>query len=604
MLRVSGGISDEGFSGSRVRDTEDKNRFTKEGADFLVDAIKKATKPIENISQSNKAAISGVAGKIFENLAKNTEQVQAIVESQGDDTINEFNKLVKMMAAAQTKTGEASVSAIKELIKQIENIKIAAGDRAKELSDSLGGLDTAQKTLSDQGTVRRETFGDALFKKATGVDKRTESPWKAFSMEKMFGLDPGTGNILEQAKQEATDKRAIDEQVDGRAAAVAALVPASETKSDKENRRDRLKASFADTPPVKSVIRNAEGGDIAGGIDRESPQNRQVELLEQILAQLKEVEEGGGSQPEVELAKTLGLASVTAAITTAATAILPKLLLAGALIAPLKDLFDSITGSDGGANAENVGGVAGAVIGGAIGSIFGPLGTALGISIGNVVGGKLGEILDDAWESRERGPERTLRGPGGRERTTDAPLSFQETKDLEKYGTFDKVEIQRIQMERAGTATVVANEPLVALTTEQQEKAQIENPAFIQAIKDMPAEAREAFLDANPHMTPLVEAAEKTREAGEYSIMDGVVPDPTSLPDVTPNALPTADAVGNMTEASASQASQQAPTVINNVTNNNTQASNSAPPVLINPTTARNSVNSFIDFQSRQYTRV
>ena len=105
-------------------------------------------------------------------------------------------------------------------------------------------------------------------------------------------------------------------------------------------------------------------------------------------------------------------------------------------------------------------------------------------------------------------------------------------------------------------------------------------------------------------MTPLVEAAEKTREAGEYSIMDGVVPDPTSLPDVTPNALPTADAVGNMTEASASQASQQAPTVINNVTNNNTQASNSAPPVLINPTTTRNSVNSFIDFQLRQYTRV
>ena len=43
MLRVSGAITDEGFSGARVRDTRDKNRYTKQGAEFLASTVRTAT---------------------------------------------------------------------------------------------------------------------------------------------------------------------------------------------------------------------------------------------------------------------------------------------------------------------------------------------------------------------------------------------------------------------------------------------------------------------------------------------------------------------------------------------------------------------------------
>ena len=134
----------------------------------------------------------------------------------------------------------------------------------------------------------------------------------------------------------------------------------------------------------------------------------------------------------------------------------------------------------------------------------------------------------------------------------------------------------------------------------------------------------EIAYNENPSEENYKAMADATLKSDEY-ILENNVPNANALVNMAPSdpsrmlmtgsdsasglerietsVTPTADAVGNMTEASASQASQQAPTVINNVTNNNTQASNSAPPVLINPTTARNSVNSFIDFQSRQYTR-
>ena len=98
--------------------------------------------------------------------------------------------------------------------------------------------------------------------------------------------------------------------------------------------------------------------------------------------------------------------------------------------------------------------------------------------------------------------------------------------------------------------------------------------------------------------TPSVSAS-----TGEMSIMDGYVPNPTSLPDVSPTTVPTGDAVNNMTDAVSSQSAQKAPTVINNITNNNTSGSQSSP-VMVAPTTSRNATNSFIDFQRQQYTRI
>ena len=583
MLRVSGGISDEGFSGSRVRDTDNKNRFTREGADFLVDTIKKATKPIENISQGNKAVISQVAGKIFDNLAKNTEQVQAIVESQGDETINEFNTLVKMMADAQTKTGEASVTAIKEVIKQIENIKIAAGDRSEELSASLGGFDEVQKTLSDQVTVRRETIGDAIFKKLTGVDKRSESPLRAFSMEKMFGLKPGTGNILEQAKQEAKLKADSAPVANSQVALVKKLF--GETKKDNKS----------------SVVKdtNAEGGIITAGIDRESLQNKQVKLLEQILEQLKKVELGENTNNKSlmdSLKDMLKGAAATASVLTKFAGV------GGSLLLPLKDLYDIISGKNGGANNENAGGVTGAIIGGAIGSIFGPLGTAAGITIGNLAGEKIGEFIDksDAIAREKFDADPANANKTEQELNEDFAISRGKPGSFEAaYARRQATQLSNLRAARESGLyekrglfkdSYVSLYALNNATDPNQLQAILNDDDISDGIRAKIEQKLSELQSVTPYMAPAGSGVLNLEEQTSRGM--------------SPNVTRTAEAVGNMSDL-YSDVMGSVMNNVNNIVNNNYQGggSNNSSPILVNADGSRNTNSSYIIFQNKQYTR-
>lgn len=84
--------------------------------------------------------------------------------------------------------------------------------------------------------------------------------------------------------------------------------------------------------------------------------------------------------------------------------------LAGAYV--LKDGYDIVTGSDGGATGENIGGLAGggtgALIGGIIGSVIPGLGTVIGASIGagigNLIGGSIGRNRDE--KEKTKNPQR------------------------------------------------------------------------------------------------------------------------------------------------------------------------------------------------------
>ena len=64
--------------------------------------------------------------------------------------------------------------------------------------------------------------------------------------------------------------------------------------------------------------------------------------------------------------------------------------LAGAMV--LKDGFDVVAGTDGGASGKNIGGTIGGALG-ALGFLAGPLGGAIGMAAGNYLGGKLGELV-------------------------------------------------------------------------------------------------------------------------------------------------------------------------------------------------------------------
>jgi hypothetical protein len=74
---------------------------------------------------------------------------------------------------------------------------------------------------------------------------------------------------------------------------------------------------------------------------------------------------------------------------------------------------------------------------------------------------------------------------------------------------------------------------------------------------------------------------------------------------VSPNVMPTGDAVGNMSDAYEEKVGNVINN-INNITNNNMGGGggSQSSPVLVNPSTIRNPNNSFIDFQYRQFTRI
>ena len=145
VLKVTGrSISDPKFSGSNVRDTENNNKFSKSGSETLVDNIRKASSPAlsKTNSNSNKISIAGV--DMAKNLANNTEKVQQVINSQGEEVKENIKKLFSMMNASQKKTGDASVAAIKELILQVEKIRESAGDDGDELVKTIGA-DKAQE---------------------------------------------------------------------------------------------------------------------------------------------------------------------------------------------------------------------------------------------------------------------------------------------------------------------------------------------------------------------------------------------------------------------------------------------------------------------------
>ena len=578
MIRIEGiNPLEEGFSGRNARDM-DTGRMTREGADKLVDSLRTAMNPGKS-NLSSKNSISTMSSLMAKNLGENTEAVQKIVESQGDETKKELSSLISKMAAAQTATGKQSVAAIKELIKQVERVKLAAGDQGEELAKNLG-LDKAQNTLAKD--ISRPSVTGSVWRKLMKTDEGLgfkDSVKQAFTLEKMFGLKPSAKTIIQQQQDIVNEENIINTQN-------AALNDIKETLIDSPESVNTTKNVAVAN--ISSAERTAEGGPVfTTTIDRESPDNKQVELLEQILEQLKKMESfdsssgfnlppvipGGGPDLDIDgtpdsngknkkkpgrfgrairtVGKTLG--SVASMVTSPAV-----LATAAAVVAPI----------------------------------------ALGVYLAQKNSNPLPE-----------GPERTRRTAGGRETTTTDPLSYSERQDMEEYGTIDREEIQRIQMERAGYSQpdVVQTTPMTQLSTQEIQNNQRNNPALIQAVKNMPAEQKEIFLEQNPHMRSVIESQSESLENPRQSTEPDILTIPGSgvlspeAQGMTPQVTPTGDAVSNMTEAYGQMVSNVT-NIFNNTTNNN--GSGPQPqPILVSPSSVRNNDNSFRFFQHSNNTR-
>ena len=675
MIRIEGrNLADEGFGGANARDMS-TGRMSSEAASMLTGMIKKAVQPISFAKpSSNKASVGNTSIDLMKRIEENTIAAQEFFTENTEST-EEFKTLIKMMSAAVEKTGDASVKAIEEAIKQIEKVKLSSSDPVK--ANEVLGLDTAKETLSN--TLRPQSIGGRVFQKLTNVDLRKEKAYQAFTAEKLFGMAPS------KRKQQETLDRVAKEEFDIKNKGSATLDIVENLTS--ENNQEK-------SPTEK----NAQGGEVfKAGIDRESLDSKKVGLLEQILKELKEIgdslENNMGGLPDMpnfrgprapvaqrasrtgpsrtvkpkvtdlldkngkplrgaarqarldKLAKTgtnvaddvaragtnvaddvaragtnvaddvVRGASTTSKVLNGTGKLLSKaaiplavgmgayegytdykeadqLVESGAINEETGQAFTEQDETAGKVEAvtEAAGGTAGAIAGGtvgatygatagaAIGSLFFGVGAAPGAAIGGFLGGAIGGTLGYF------GGSAAGEAIGDAATTTSGEAALEAA---EESGLYNKNWVGKSKI----------NPEMLKETTDT---AQLN---AILADDDLSEKDTNRVLERLSEIDSGDSTASISAPSGEMSIMDGYVPNPTSLPDISTSQVPTGEAVNNMTEAASPTAESKAPTIINNVTNNNTTGSQSSP-VMVAPSSSRNKTNSFIDFQHKQYTRI
>jgi len=568
MLRVSGGISDEGFSGSRVRDTENQNRFTRDGANFLSSAIRTASQPVKSNTTSNRAAISQSTGSIAKALGENTEAVQKILDS-GDSTRDEFVKLTKMLSASQQKTGEASVAAIKQLIKQIEKIKISAGDKAGELASNLNLGDT-QEVLKKQ--LEPLGFLGTAFKKFTNVDLREGKMSDAFSKSALLGNGPSA-----------------DSQVNALAAEVA-------QGDQAQNLNDAASAATDPnfvTPSITPNTENAQGGDsFSTGIDRESFDSQQVELEEKQVVLLTDILKELEKNTQTTESSSGGVVDTilkgAGGIGVARTA---------------SKLFDRVRGRTP-TRSPNV--------------TAPTIDNKPRVTAPNLLDKNGKPLQGAALNSRQKKLEKeAAEAAAKRAATRTASRGFGKSL-LKKIPGVSLVAGGLFAAQRAmagdwkGAGLELASGAAGTI------------PGFGTAAStaiDAGLMARDmGAFEGDTGVEEAVQPTVRRRNRGpsdQQSIEPDFLPGPGTNPldvgsgvysadaqGLSPNVVPTGDAVDNMSDAYQEKVSNVINN-INNITNNNMGGGGSqSSPVLVNPPSIRNPNNSFIDFQYRQFTRI
>lgn len=657
MIRIEGrNLADEGFGGANARDMS-TGRMSSEAASMLTGMIKKAVQPISFAKpSSNKASIGNTSIDLMKRIEENTIAAQEFFTENTEST-EEFKTLIKMMSAAVEKTGDASVKAIEEAIKQIEKVKLSSSDPVK--ANEVLGLDTAKETLSN--TLRPQSIGGRVFQKLTNVDLRKEKAYQAFTAEKLFGMAPS-----KRKQQETLDSVAKEEfDIKNKGSATLDIVENLTSENNQEK-----------SPTEK----NAQGGKVfKTGIDRESLDSKKVGLLEQILKELKEIgdslENNMGGLPDMpnfrgprtlpstrrpprasrtgpsrtvkpkvtdlldkngnplrgaarqarldKLAKTgtnvaddvVRGASTTSKVLNGTGKLLSKaaiplavgmgayegytgykeadqLVESGAINEETGQAFTEQDETAGKVEAvtEAAGGTAGAIAGGtvgatygatagaAIGSLFFGVGAAPGAAIGGFLGGAIGGTLGYF------GGSAAGEAIGDAATTTSGEAALEAAEDS---GLYNKNWVGNSKIDPE-------------ILKETTDTAQLN---AILADDDLSEKDTNRVLERLSKIDSGDSTASISAPSGEMSIMDGWIPNPTSLPDISTSQVPTGEAVNNMTEAASPTAESKAPTIINNVTNNNTTGSQSSP-VMVAPSSSRNKTNSFIDFQHKQYTRI
>ena len=576
VLKVTGrSISDPKFSGSNVRDTENNNKFSKSGSETLVDNIRKASSPAlsKTNSNSNKISIAGV--DMAKNLANNTEKVQQVINSQGEEVKENIKKLFSMMNASQKKTGDASVAAIKELILQVEKIRESAGEDGDELVKTLGA-DKAQQTLA-----KSESVTGSFFRKHMKTDKGLgfkDSIKQAFTKEKMFGLEPSAKSKIQEAEVKVGQQVAA-EAVENVGNSVVEVSTEETDKKTLENTDEKSSSKNEDEKSSsKNEDKNAEGGSsFTSGTDRESPAARQVELLEDILAELKEDNESGST----------GLGGISSIATTVATtigSIGSKIANLGTSLAEtlgLKSKSPAITNTSPTTSTKPPTNV----------KPTGPRRPSLLSRIGRGAS-RFGKGASRFGKIALKGAR--FLGPAGAIVSAGAAAyggvrGFNADPDADFFGKIKNAGSGALNMASMGLLGSSSDE--IAAEAEAAKEAQLsEQPNSVRPN----IEANRQSTQPNS-VRPNIEA---NRQSSEPSRLQ----DPGTMSGVykmNPNVTPTGAAIDNTT-AAANTSRETVVNNIQNITNNTTSGGgNSAPPILVNPSTIKNTEFNMMEFMKR-----
>lgn len=594
VYRVEGrNVGDEGFGGSNVRDM-DTGRVGSAGADAIVDAIKKATTPISKSMNRERVRVSDAVSSIAKRLEENTLKVQEVLSDSDDSAKQQFKELMTTLTkivADGNKVGQKQMGALATSMAQTSK---ALGDD----NDSLGLKAASESVTSGSGTA----VGNA-FRKFSNVSEGTL----------------GVGSTLKEAfsADALLGRNKIDENADAniqggeQAAAIQTLIDSLESLTK------TVEASTAETPK-KTKSNTTSGSTFTTGTDRET-KDPSVKVLKEILKVLKETKADAEKNSGGLLS---GLSSVLS--TAFSTAMLPL----KAPLSGLKNLFGlgnktppvttpttttptttkpttttptSTPNKKPGRLRSTLGRAARGA--GRFARFLGPVGLAVtaGMAVADGVSGFNADENATMGQSFQNAGRNIMSGlsfgliDSTQEKMADG--SYEQDRILESAedaGFYDKDYMGNSEIDK--TKIQDASLPqLQAILADDDLSSQ--DAKFVE---DLIAQKQTATpgieSNGNQSVTPGIES--NGNQSSEPSYLPG--PGTGELP-MRVAELPTAPALGNMTEAASAPAQQTAaaPNII--TTNNYNSGGDTGTTILTAPETIRNNSNTLARFNDRRF---
>ena len=316
MLNVEGrNIADEGFSGSNVRDSN-TGRFTSEGANKLAQNVR-AGMSMTSTRDSSATNISAAVAKLTKAIANDTQSFQKLLNNQNEKTKELFDSYIKSLESGKTGNIE------KAMEKFLLSMEKDTSARFEKIIDAVG----QRKSLNEGNTVKQKfaNFMGADADKGFGgsIAQAFSEPGRMFGKSGLLGTGLFSGGPT-AAQQQATAELGKENQSKGTVEVVDKLIRKSENESVSEiqakNNKEKVaeKGSSNKKGTEKEPIITKDAPKTVSGIDRNDPAAEQLQVLKDMLKELKTISgrsaggSGGGLvSTALSAATTVGLGAAT-----------------------------------------------------------------------------------------------------------------------------------------------------------------------------------------------------------------------------------------------------------------------------------------------------